>query len=209
MRPKLDEDLIEIVKYRRQCAYRLWEPDRVSVVLGKNSRTDSEVFIEQCEVDRVEVLKRLGGGCAVVLGRGMLIISIAKQVRNKYKTLDYFKCINNLIIRGLTSIGVNNLLHKAISDVCIGNKKILGSSLYRTIYNGQGILFYQASLLVSPDISLIERYLKHPAREPEYRIGRKHSDFLTFLEKEGYKLTIKRIINCLEKEFEENLRKIP
>ena len=45
----------------------------------------------------------------------------------------------------------------------------------------KNLLFYSASILVSADVSLMERYLKHPPREPEYRKGRRHSEFVTNL----------------------------
>jgi lipoate-protein ligase A len=37
---------------------------------------------------------------------------------------------------------------------------------------------YSATLLVDPDLDLVERYLAHPPREPEYRRGRPHRDFM-------------------------------
>jgi lipoate-protein ligase A len=39
-------------------------------------------------------------------------------------------------------------------------------------------VYYSASLLVKPDVSLVERYLRHPPREPEYRRGRSHREFM-------------------------------
>ena len=144
----------------------------------------------------------------MVLDKGMVVISLAKIVRNRYSNLHYFKNINDLIIEDLISLGVDNLSQKGTSDICIGNRKILGSSLYRTAYNGREILFYQASLLVNPNLTLIERYIKHPPREPAYRNGRKHQDFLTSLEKKGHNLTVNKIINCLEEQLNENLWKI-
>jgi lipoate-protein ligase A len=32
--------------------------------------------------------------------------------------------------------------------------------------------------LINADLSLIDRYLKHPPREPDYRRGRSHLDFV-------------------------------
>jgi lipoate-protein ligase A len=78
--------------------------------------------------------------------------------------------------------------------VAIGDKKILGSSIYRR----RKILFYHAVLNVSEPIETIERYIKHPTREPDYRNGRKHHEFVTSLHAEGYKLTMKKIIRSLD-----------
>ena len=50
-----------------------------------------------------------------------------------------------------------------------------GSCIYRT----RGLLYYSTTLLLDPDLELVERYLPHPPREPEYRRGRPHRDFMT------------------------------
>ena len=47
---------------------------------------------------------------------------------------------------------------EGISDLAIGEKKIVGTSIYRT----RLVLFYQASLLVSNDIAVFTRYLAMP-----------------------------------------------
>jgi lipoate-protein ligase A len=66
---------------------------------------------------------------------------------------------------------------RGTGDLCVGDRKFLGSSLFRR----RRLLFYQASLLVSANLSLLDRYLAHPSREPEYRRGRSHRDFVTNL----------------------------
>jgi lipoate-protein ligase A len=55
--------------------------------------------------------------------------------------------------------------------------------------------------LVCPDLSLIERYLKHPKKEPDYRRGRSHKDFLSSIHKKGYEVSIMDLIDLLQKEF--------
>jgi lipoate-protein ligase A len=54
---------------------------------------------------------------------------------------------------------------------------------------------------VSEDVSLIERYLKHPKREPDYRKGRKHSEFVTNLKNLGYQIDIPQLLSHFEAEF--------
>jgi len=43
------------------------------------------------------------------------------------------------------------------------------------------LLYYSASLLVNAQLSLVERYLRHPPREPKYRDGRSHLEFVANL----------------------------
>ena len=83
---------------------------------------------------------------------------------------------------------------EGISDLAIGEKKILGTSIYRT----RLVLFYQASLLVSNDISIFTRYLAMPTRVPEYRRGRSHEDFCTTLAREGYTFSVQDVMDSLE-----------
>ncbi|HEB84320.1 MAG TPA: hypothetical protein ENI92_04885 [Bacteroidetes bacterium] len=81
------------------------------------------------------------------------------------------------LIEGLDRAGVPEVRRAGISDLAIGGRKLAGSAFYRR----KNLAYYSASLLVDPDLALIERYLRHPPREPEYRRGRAHRDFLTTL----------------------------
>ena len=128
-------------------------------------------------------------GSAVVLTKGVLGISIAKFVKQLFNNEFYFDRINNLIIMGLKKGKVKNLTKKGIFDICIGDKKILGSSIYRR----NKLLFYQSSSLTNLGLNIIAKYLKYPSREPDYRNGRAHEHFLTSLQKESYGLSIKEV----------------
>ena len=63
----------------------------------------------------------------------------------------------------------------------MGERKVVGSSAFC----GRGAFLYQASVLVELDLGLVERYLLHPSREPPYRRGRRHRDFLMNLREAG------------------------
>ena len=108
-----------------------------------------------------------------------------------------FKEINSHLVDSLSKIGIKNLDSKGISDISIGEKKIIGSSMH---LNGNQ-LFYHAVLNVNEDIGQISRYLKHPAKEPDYRRGRSHDEFVTSLYNEGYKIDFEIIENSLSEAF--------
>jgi lipoate-protein ligase A len=140
--------------------------------------------MENAGADGVPVYQRPSGGETVVLSPGTPVISILKS-GDRFKSPSlYFNSYSEKIIRALRALGVRDLRTDGISDICIGNKKILGSSIYR---NKDRVL-YHAVLNVSEPAETIERYLKHPVREPEYRRGRGHGEFVTSLLKEGYRL---------------------
>lgn len=70
-----------------------------------------------------------------------------------------------LIIKSIETDGVTGLDIERISDIAIDGKKILGSSMYKR----KDTLFYHAVLNFAVPASLIERYLRHPFKEPDYR----------------------------------------
>ncbi len=162
--------------------FAVWQPDAVYVILGRGSQAKNALIAENIIADCVKVLKRPSGGESVVLSSEMLIISVKKTLIEGERIQSIFEPVNIKIIEALHELGVENLSIRGISDICIGNKKILGSSAYRQ----PDKIFYHAVLNVSQNIEIFERYLKHPAREPEYRAGRSHKDFVTSLEAEKY-----------------------
>ena len=91
-------------------------------------------------------------------------------------------------------MGVDNLHYRGISDIAINDVKILGSALYEN----KDVVFYHAVLNVGESASLIDKYLKHPKREPDYRNNRNHKNFVTSLAKENYNISIDKIKIALE-----------
>jgi len=63
-------------------------------------------------------------------------------------------------------------------------------------------VFYHAVLNVCESVSLIDRYLKHPVREPDYRKNRNHKDFVTSIAQEKYNININEIRKTVELEFQ-------
>jgi lipoate-protein ligase A len=173
------DDLI-LTRMAEQIALWSWVPENTHVILGASNRADTEIHEEVCALDHVPVLKRYGGGGTVVLHPGCVVVGVGLWVKSPFQNQMYFQLLNQAIINGLAlwnpACGV--LSQNGISDICIGSKKIAGTSLFRSKH----YLLYQASILVDPKLHLIERYLRHPSKEPNYRLNRSHSDFLTSLQ---------------------------
>ncbi len=178
----LDDDLLLQSERLHRCIWRLWEPQRLYVVLGRSSPPEQEVHLARCREDEVRILRRLGGGCSVVLAPGMVVISIASPRANAGKAEDDLKRWTSVLALSLEKLGVEKLSMRGTSDLCIGDRKIMGSCLYRS----RAASLYQASLLVNADTRLLERYLQFPIRMPSYRRLRSHSDFVTTLRHQGY-----------------------
>ena len=171
----------------------LWVPDEKYLVLGRADKPEASLNIDEVINDNIKVYKRPSGGGAVILTPNTLVISVKVKVGIKLNVHKYFNEFNNTIIKALSGLGVKNLYMKGISDISIGNKKILGSSIYKR----KDTLFYHAVLNIAESVDVISKYLKHPPKEPDYRKGRTHSDFVTSLYAEGYKISVEELVSTL------------
>jgi lipoate-protein ligase A len=150
---------------------------RVTVVLGSGGKPAAEVDLDAARADGVPVLRRRGGGCAVVLDPGNVIVSVALPASGSEGITSAFAAITTWLIARLARIGVPGVERRGTSDLALGDRKIGGACLWRP----RGLIYYSTTLLVAPDLGLIERYLPHPPREPEWRRGRAHREFLVNL----------------------------
>jgi len=184
MSSHLDQDLPDEVRGAGTAALRVWEPQELRVVLGRSDRPEEEVKIDACRKDGVPVERRMGGGGTVLLSPGCLVVSLAVPVPAGVLLGSHMERAVELLGRIVSEVSGVPLTPRGTGDLCAGERKVLGSSALR----GRGVFFYQASLLVDVDMKLIHRYLKHPTREPSYRRGRLHRDFLTTLRTQGCRL---------------------
>lgn len=165
----------------------IYNQEQIEVVHGPSCRIDQEINYSRCDDDHIPIIERRNGGGTVVLAPGMLITVIVGNRTKDAMATDYFNAIHNGMIALLQQSRTPAIYRSGISDLSCNNRKILGSSLYlgsRPFY-----YYYQSSLLINPDITLFERYLHHPPREPDYRAQRSHSEFCTSLKTEGFSCT--------------------
>jgi len=201
---QLDEDLLVRVIEGDCWAYRSWEPEMRMIVLGRGNTASTEVYEDRCDEDHIPILRRRGGGGTVLLAPGILVISLVKRVQHQFRIKEYFWQINGYIIEALQSLGIQHVNQQGHSDVCLGNCKILGSSMYRK----KDLLFYTASLMITNDVHEIDRYLKHPSKEPDYRQGRLHTEFVTTIHQEYPELTVKTVQNTIDRVFAKRIGEI-
>jgi lipoate-protein ligase A len=170
----LDDALLEEAARSGSARLDLFVPEEVLVVLGRGSRPGAELRLEACEADGVCVRRRRGGGCAVVLDPGDLVVSLALLVPGIGDNRRHFARISEWLLDGLARAGISGVRREGSSDLAVADRKVGGACISRR----RGLLHYGASLLVDPDVGLMERYLRHPPREPAYRAGRSHRDFV-------------------------------
>ena len=157
-----------------------WVPRNPLVVLGSSNRAATEVAVERCREKQVPILKRYGGGGTVILYRGCLVVSIGTWVGRHFHNELYFRLLNQALITclGQRWESLKGLKQDGISDIVAGSRKVAGTSLFRS----RNYLLYQASIIIDLDIVTIENFLKHPSKEPTYRQGRSHGQFLLGLD---------------------------
>jgi len=180
----------QVLESDKDFDYMVWQPDQKYLVLGRSNEAVKSLVAENVDADKVQVLKRPSGGEAVLLSPNMLVIALKiplSMVMNKAH--DTFVIANDIIKAALIKEGVSNITSRGISDICIGNQKILGSAIFKTPHS----VFYHAVLNISEDVSLIDRYLQHPKREPKYRKGRNHLAFISSLHQEKFILNIESL----------------
>ena len=172
-----DDPLVAWVEEYATAAWRVRCPRATEVVLGRGSKVDLEVNLAACIADGVILRRRRGGGCTVVLDPGNVVVSVALPVTGIGGNKAFIEGLSDWVALGLASTGAAEPRRRGVSDLVIGEQKISGSCVHR----GRHSLYYSASILVDADVSAVDRYLLHPPREPAYREGRAHGDFLTRL----------------------------
>lgn len=145
--------------------------------MGASGKAEEEVDLARLAQGDLPLFKRRGGGGTVLLGPHCLVLTLQARVRHFFRNLHYFAAINGAVIQALNTLTPAAYHPAGISDVAVENRKLLGSSLFRS----QHYLLYQASILVELPLDLMDAILLPPRRQPEYRQQRTHGQFLTCL----------------------------
>ncbi len=174
----LDEALWHWVCLRGECPrplLRIWECPQRAVVLGRASCAEQEVHLRQCRRDEAPVLRRPTGGAAVVIGPGCRMFSLfwPAAVAPPVPPAAVHSRVLSPLAETLSRLGPEISL-AGISDLVHRQRKISGNSLR---WNRHG-WWYHGTLLYEFELSWLERWLKHPPREPQYRRQRPHGRFV-------------------------------
>ena len=171
----------------------------VEVVHGPSCKPERDVRLDVCAREGIPIHARRGGGGTVVLAPGMVVVIVVGPRHSGESIINLFSRIHDGLIAAIDPSNKFCIGKDGISDLCIGGKKILGSSLFLTAQ--PNFFYYQSVLMVDPDVSLLEKYLSHPPKEPAYRQGRSHGDFCTTLKAQGCQLSCEEICGMVESWF--------
>jgi lipoate-protein ligase A len=155
---------------------RLWEWPRPAVVLGAGGRLAEDVNEAACAADGVPILRRASGGGTVLLGTGCLCFSLVLRYARDPALTEIASSYAYILDRMLQALaGVLPGLERAgTSDLVAAGRKFSGNAQQRK----RAHLLHHGTLLYSFDLDLVSRYLRLPARQPEYRARREHGEFL-------------------------------
>jgi len=178
----LDELLLERVE-REEAAgevLRLWESPRAMVVVGRATAVADEVRLPECRRRKIPVLRRISGGASIVAGPGCLMYAVVLSYA-RFPQLRAVDRAHRFVLQRMAA-AVGSLLDADVvpcgtSDLAVGDRKFSGNSL-RCRRHG---LLYHGTLLYDFPLSLIGECLKSPPRQPDYRCGRRHEQFVTNL----------------------------
>jgi lipoate---protein ligase len=162
-----------------------WLPDKTYVVLGQRDSIDTAINEDSYFTD-VVFMQRPSGGHSVVLTPKTFVVAMTSSESEISNITNFFRTCNTIIIKALQKQIDTDLHIKGISDIVLGNQKIVGSSMYRT----KSKLFFHAVINISESPEYISKFLKHPVSEPDYRQKRDHKSFITSLSEKGYKINL-------------------
>ena len=178
-----DEALLEAAEAGELGAVlRLWESPRYFVALGYTNTAETEVHVERCREANVPILRRCSGGGTVLQGPGCFNYSLIAPIdpegtgnvesTNRFVMERHRGACERLFGRTVKVAGHTDLVVEDPSGVDL---KFSGNAQRR---KSRYFLFH-GTILLHMDLNEVSRLLRPPSKEPEYRSGRPHSDFVT------------------------------
>ena len=182
---------------------RFWEPREYFVVVGYANHVAREVDRTACDAERVPVLRRCSGGGTVLQGPGCLNYSLILNIEenpplqnitsaNRFIMERNRAAMEALVRSADLQIGVSGealdprrsgdrrsvaISIEGHTDLAIGGRKFSGNAQRRR----RRFLLFHGTFLLRFDLARIGRFLPLPSKQPAYRAGRAHRDFLTNL----------------------------
>jgi lipoate-protein ligase A len=177
----LDEALLIAAEERGAGpSLRVWEPMETAVVLGASSRLREDVREEACRADGIAIARRSSGGGTVVVGPGTLNVSVVLE-SDAAPGLAYVDRAHAYVLDRMAGAirgrgpAVDVL---GLGDLTLAGRKFAGSAQRRL----RNHFLVHLTMLYQFPLDRVARYTHLPHRQPDYRDGRSHDDFLTNLD---------------------------
>lgn len=188
----LDEALLDSCEEGGPDVLRFWESPKYFVVVGYANKVATEVNVDECCKRNIPIVRRCSGGGTVIQGPGCLSYSLVLNFEKSaaevtlpaqpdcasLQTIPGTNCY--VMRRNAQALGAElgrDVEVRGITDLAIGDRKFSGNAQRRK----RRALLFHGTFLLNFDLRLLGLVLAKPTKEPEYRLGRKHGDFLTNL----------------------------
>jgi lipoate-protein ligase A len=175
----LDEALLLNAEHGGPEVLRVWQWAQWAVILGAGGRIADDVHEQRCRTDDVPLARRASGGGTVLLGPGCLLYSVVLGYDCDPALTQIVPSYRYVLTRVIAALhGIAPALDVCgSSDIAEADRKVSGNAQQRKRTH----LLQHGTLLYDFDIARVADYLKPPPRQPEYRLHRSHSEFLTHL----------------------------
>ena len=155
---------------------RFWESTQFAVVVGRGTNVDKEIDVSACERDAVPIYRRCSGGTSVVAGPGCLMyaVLIGYEEKRELRSVDVaHQFVMQRMREGLRTLS-EDVEFRGSCDLAIGELKFSGNALRCK----RNFFLYHGTVLYDFPLDRISRYLQTPPRQPDYRRGRSHQEFV-------------------------------
>lgn len=169
----VDEQLAQCAGRTGRSIARLWWGSNATAVLGCGDKPEKSLDLDECKRRGIGWVKRVTGGGTVLQTTGVFNYSYTAPDNGCWDMPQTFERGAELVVNALARFGVS-AQQRGISDVTIGDLKISGNAQARKWH----AVLLHGTLLIDIDRELMEAVLKYPHKEPDYRNGRAHSDFI-------------------------------
>ncbi len=155
---------------------RVWESPAPMVVVGRSTNIEIEVNEPLCRERGIPVVRRASGGATIVAGPGCLMYAVvlSYQQRPALRAIDFAHAfVLGALVESLDR-HLPGVAREGISDLTWNGRKFSGNALRCKREH----VLYHGTLLYDFPLSLVSELLRTPPRQPEYRAGRSHRDFI-------------------------------
>ena len=175
----LDEALLDACEENHSDEiFRFWSPQNYFVVVGYANKIDLEVNRDECAKANVPILRRCSGGGTVLQGPGCINYSVILKITEELQGIPQ----TNTYVMERNRQGIEKLLGRPVyirghTDLATNDLKFSGNAQRRK----KNYLIFHGTFLLDFDLPLIEKLLRFPSKQPDYRKDRPHQAFLTNL----------------------------
>ena len=159
---------------------RFWESPEYFVVVGYANQVAAEVNVAACAARNIPILRRCSGGGTVLQGPGCLNYALVLRITTSGPTRNISTANEFIMERNRTAIAsALRTPHSALrvqghTDLVHGDLKFSGNAQRRR----KDFLLFHGTFLLNFDLTLIGEFLRAPTRQPDYRLGRSHLEFV-------------------------------